>query len=67
MALFELRHRIVHEFDESPISVYTVANMCDSTMNFLDATDFIFMMKHREDILKRLKSKITMRELNENR
>lgn len=53
MNMFALRHRIIHEFDQKPISVYTVANMCDSTMNFLDATDFIFMMKHREDISDR--------------
>ena len=66
MNMFALRHRIIHEFDQKPISVYTVENMCDSTMNFLDATDFIFMMKHREDILDRLKSKVTMRQRNAN-
>lgn len=64
MNMFDLRHRIIHEFDQNPISVSTVANMCDSTMNFLDATDYIFMMQYREDVLDRITSKLTMRQKN---
>jgi hypothetical protein len=62
--MFELRHKIIHEMNDDFIPNNKVASMCDSTMNFIDAADFIFMMEHRKDVLERLKSKITLRERN---
>lgn len=64
MNMFELRHKIVHEMNDTSISISKIAGMCDSTMNFLDATDFIFMIRHREAVLDRLASSKTLRERN---
>ena len=60
--MFELRHKIIHEMNEDYIPIGKLASMCDSTMNFLDAADFILNIDHRKDVLKRLISKITLRE-----
>ena len=38
--------------------------MCDSTINFIDAADFIFMIKYGEDVIESLQSSITLRERN---
>ena len=62
--MFELRHKIIHEMNDDFIPIGKLASMCDSTMNFIDAADFIFMMEHRKDVLERLESKITLRERN---
>jgi hypothetical protein len=62
--MFELRHKIIHEMNEDFILIGKLASMCDSTMNFIDAADFILNIDHRKDVLKRLESKITLRELN---
>jgi len=62
--MFELRHKIIHEMNDDFIPISKVASICDSTMNFIDAADFIFMMEHRESVLERLKSKLTLREKN---
>ena len=64
--MFELRHKIIHEMNDDFIPIGKVASMCDRTMNFIDAADFIFMMEHRESVLERLKSKITLREKRKN-
>jgi hypothetical protein len=63
MNMFALRHKIIHEMNDRTISVGRIAGMCDSTMNFIDAADFIFMIKLR-DVIKRLQSNITLRERN---
>ena len=39
--MFELRHKIIHEMNEAFIPIGKLASMCDSTMNFIDAADFI--------------------------
>ena len=62
--MFELRHKIIHEMNEDFIPIGKLASICDSTMNFIDAADFILSLDHRKDVLKRLRSKITLRELN---
>jgi hypothetical protein len=62
--MFELRHKIIHEMNEDFIPIGKLASMCDSTMNFIDAADFIFSQKNRKDVLQRIESKITLRELN---
>ncbi len=64
MRMFKLRNNIVHEMNDNPIPVDRLACMCDSTMNFIDATDFIFGIEYREDVLERLASRITLREKN---
>jgi hypothetical protein len=50
--------------NEDFIPIGKLASMCDSTMNFIDAADFIFSQKNRKDVLQRIESKITLRELN---
>lgn len=65
--MFELRHKIIHEMNEDFIPIGKLAAMCDSTMNFIDAADFIFSQKNRKDVLQRIESKITLRELNARR
>jgi hypothetical protein len=40
------------------------SHLCDNTMNFIDAADFILDIDHRKDVLERLESKITLRERN---
>ena len=62
--MFELRHKIIHEMNEDFIPLNKLASLCDSTMNFIDAADFILSQEHRKDVLKRLESKITLRERN---
>ncbi len=62
--MFELRHKIIHEMNEDFIPIGKLASMCDSTMNFIDAADFILSQKNRKDVLERLESKITLRDLN---
>jgi hypothetical protein len=62
--MFELRHKIIHEMNEDIIPLSKLASMCDSTMNFIDAADFILSLEHRESVLERLGSKITLREKN---
>lgn len=62
--MFRLRHEIIHEMNEVFIPIGKLASMCDSTMNFIDATAFIFTIDHRKDVIQRLESKITLRERN---
>lgn len=62
--MFELRHKIIHEMNEAFIPIGKLASMCDSTMSFLDAADFILSIDHRKDVLERLESEITLRERN---
>lgn len=50
--------------NEDFIPIGKLASLCDSTMNFIDAADFILNIDHRKDVLERLESKITLRELN---
>jgi hypothetical protein len=62
--MFELRHKIIHEMNEDFIPIGRLASLCDSTMNFIDAADFILDIDHRKHVLKRLVSKVTLREHN---
>jgi hypothetical protein len=62
--MFKLRHKIIHEMNDDFIPIGKLASMCDSTMNFIDAADFIFSLEHRKSVLERLRSKITLREVN---
>lgn len=50
--------------NEDFIPIGKLASMCDSTMNFIDAADFILSLDHRKDVFKRLESKMTLRERN---
>jgi hypothetical protein len=64
IGMFEQRHKIIHELNEDFIPIGKLASVCDSTMNFIDAADFILSQEHRKDVLDRLVSKITLRERN---
>jgi hypothetical protein len=61
---FELRRKIIHEMEFKKLSYHRIATICDNTMNFLDATVFIFEPQFRDSVIDRLKSKKTLRQRN---
>ena len=61
LEMFKLRKEIVHEMKYERQPYHGVASMCDNTMNFLDATAFIFLPHSRERVISRLASDRTLR------
>jgi hypothetical protein len=64
--MFKMRNEIVHEMRYRKIELPKLGAFCDNTMNFLDAADFIFDISSRNDVIARLKSNKTMRQLHYN-
>ena len=64
LIMFKLRHELIHEMEYTRLSYHKIASMCDNTMNFLDATMFIFQPEFREDVIDRLKSNKALRQRN---
>jgi len=62
--MFELRNKIIHEIEFNKLSYSKIASICDNTMNFLDATVFIFEPQFRTSVIDRLESKKTLRQRN---
>lgn len=62
--MFKMRKEIVHEMKYQKISLNKLGGFCDNTMNFLDAADFIFKISSRDDVVARLKSNKTLKQLH---
>lgn len=62
--MFNQRHELIHEMKYRKLSYHKIATICDNTMNFLDATMFIFQPDFRVDVIDRLRSNKTLRQRN---
>jgi hypothetical protein len=62
--MFDVRTEIVHELGDIRFSDSKLFSLCDNTMNFLDATDFICNPEFKQHVIDRLKSDKTLRQRN---
>ena len=62
--MFKTRQTIIHEVTQLKFSDNQIFSFCDNSINFLDNMLFLCIKDYRDDVIVRLKSKYTLRQLN---
>jgi hypothetical protein len=62
--MFDRRQEIIHEMTKLRTSDNQIYSFCDNSINFIDNLLFISIKDYRKEVIDRLKSNYTLREIN---